>query len=155
MPSSGQTKALIRPRANGSEPKFPVRRLPSPLALWKSCFLGGEVDGRGRENFVDVAAHDAATVCAVPVALDDDRAAALRTGCWRCLLESGHIWFFLHTVLSTCAGHMTTRRLTDRHRPSVLTRLAVGFGRKVALSVVGETAEFTPRVWVPRCAIAH
>lgn len=70
--------------------KFAVRRLPAALPLRQCCFFGGQVNRRPREDFVDVAAHDAATVCPVPVSLDDDRAAALGTVLRGGFLKGGH-----------------------------------------------------------------
>src|SRR5690349_7713043 len=62
---------------DGSEAKLAVGGLAAALALRQRGFLGGEVDRRAGEHFVDVAAHDAAAVGAVPIALDNHRAAAL------------------------------------------------------------------------------
>lgn len=61
----------------GSEPEFAVGRLAAALALGKRCFFGSQVNRGAGEHFVDVAAHDAAAVGAMPVSLDDHRAAAL------------------------------------------------------------------------------
>jgi hypothetical protein len=63
--------------AGESEPKLAMGWLAAALTLGKRGFLGGEVHGRAGEHFVDVAAHDAAAVGAVPIALDDHRATAL------------------------------------------------------------------------------
>lgn len=55
----------------GSEPELAVGGLAAALALRESGLFGGKVHGRAGEHFVHVAAHDAATVGAVPVALND------------------------------------------------------------------------------------
>ena len=67
-----------------------VRGLAAALAQRQGRFLGREVHRRAREHFVDIAAHDAATVGAVPIAFDNDSAAALGAGFGWGLLESGH-----------------------------------------------------------------
>ena len=61
-----------------SETKLSVRRLAAALPLRQSCLFGGEVHRGTGQHFVYVAAHDAATVRAVPIALDDHRATTLR-----------------------------------------------------------------------------
>lgn len=73
-----------------SETKFAVRWLAATLPLGEGCFLGREVDWRASEHFVNVAAHDAAAVGAMPVALDDDRAAALGARLRWGFLQSRH-----------------------------------------------------------------
>jgi hypothetical protein len=75
--------------------EFAVRRLAAALALGQGCFFGGEVHGRAGEHFVDVAAHDATAVGAVPIALDDHGAAALGARLGGGFLQSGHRFKFL------------------------------------------------------------
>lgn len=64
---------------NGLEAQLAVRRLTATLPLGQRSLFRGEVNGSAGKDFVDVAAHDAAAVGAIPIALDDDRAAALGT----------------------------------------------------------------------------
>ena len=85
-------QGLGGPRGNGrSEPELTVRRLAAALALRQGGLFGREVHRRAGQHLVDVAAHDAATVRAVPIPLDNHRTSTLRTRLGGCFLQSWHV----------------------------------------------------------------
>jgi hypothetical protein len=64
--------------------------LSAALALRQRGFFRGEIDRGTGEHLVDVAAHDAAAIGAVPIPLNDHGAAALGARLGRSFLQSGH-----------------------------------------------------------------
>jgi hypothetical protein len=72
------------------ETELPVGRLPAALTLRESGFFGREVHWRAGEHFMDVAAHDAAAIGAVPITFYDHRATTLRARLGWGFLQSRH-----------------------------------------------------------------
>jgi hypothetical protein len=86
---------VLYPGASESEAELAVGRLPAALPLGQGSLFGSEIDGWAGKDFVDVTAHDAAAIGAMPVALDDHRAAALRTRLGWGFLQSRHRYCLL------------------------------------------------------------